>query len=143
MMEHMLRPLVGKERSQWRTQKSNDFDLFVPFCHRSLLGRLVSRPKASIKVQHLFLYDQRSHCCYALHRVRVFFLSFLHFSAMRFASLYRRERPDRWGLLKGGVRKQAQARERIVPRANYYTILIKNCEIISERRTNDDLILKE
>lgn len=93
MMEHMLRPLVGKERSQWRTQKSNDFDLFVPFCHRSLLGRLVSHPKASRKVQHIFIYDQRSHCCYALHRVRVFLLSFLHFSTMRFASLYRRERP--------------------------------------------------
>jgi hypothetical protein len=144
MMEHMLRPLVGKERSQWRTQKSNDFDLFVPFCHRSLLGRLVSHPKASRKVQRIFLYDQRSHCGYALHRVRVFLLSFLHFSAMRFASLYRRERPLGLSLLKGGVIKQAQARERIVPRANYYTILfINNCEIISERRTNDDPILKE
>lgn len=31
-----------------------------------------------------------SGCCYALHRVRVCLLSFLHFSAMRFASLYRR-----------------------------------------------------
>ena len=106
MMEHMLRPLVGKERSQWRTQKSNDFDLF---CHRSLLGRLVSHPKASRKVQHIFLYDQRSHCCYALHRVRVFLLSFLHFSAMRFASLYRRERP--LGLIERGSDK-ASASER-------------------------------
>lgn len=59
MTEHMRRPLVGKERSQWRTQKSNDFYLFVPFCHRSLLDRLVSHPKASRKVQHIFLYDQR------------------------------------------------------------------------------------
>ena len=30
----MQRPLVGKERSQWRTTKSNDLDLFVSFCHR-------------------------------------------------------------------------------------------------------------
>lgn len=44
MMEHMLRPLVGKERSQWRTQKSNDFDLFVPFCHRS--GSVGESPKS-------------------------------------------------------------------------------------------------
>lgn len=120
----------------------------MPFCHRSLLGRLVSHPKASRKVQHIFLYDQRSHCCYALHRVRVFLLSFLHLlrttTLIRFASLYFIEERDRWGLLKGGVIKQAQARERrLRPRANYYTILINNCEIISERRTNDDPILKE
>jgi hypothetical protein len=122
MTEHMLRPLVGKERSQWRTQKSNDLDFFVPFCHRSLLDRLVSHPKASRKVQNIFLYDQRSHCCYALHRVRVCLLSFLHFSAMHFASLYRRERPLG---LKGSEkasasdRKDSPSRER----ANYYKLV--------------------
>ena len=42
--------------------------------------------------------------------VFVCLLSFLHFSAMRFASLYRRERPFE-------SEKQGQAIERIVPRA--------------------------
>jgi hypothetical protein len=80
----------GKERSQWRTTKSNDFDLFVPFCHRSLLDRLVSYPKKSIeKGQAYMFYEMISgFICYALHRVCL--LSFLHFRAMRFASLYKK-----------------------------------------------------
>ena len=101
----------------------------------------MSHQKASRKVQHIFLYDQRSHCSYALHRVRLCLLSFLHFSAMRFASLYRRERP--LGLIERGVKKQAQAIERIVPRAFARTKLLENGEILSERRTNDDPILKD
>lgn len=102
--------------------KSNNFDLFVPFCHRSLLGRFVSHPKkASRKVKQIcfmkIFYEMISgpHLCYALHRVRVCLLSFLHFSAMRFASLYRRERP--LSCLGLESEKQAQAIERIVPRA--------------------------
>ena len=56
-----------------------------------------------------------------------------------FASLYRRERP-----LGLGVIKQAQAIERIVPRAFARTTRKwLDHEILSERRTNDDPILKD
>lgn len=80
--------------------------------------------------------DQRSHLCYALHRVRVCLLSFLHFSAMRFASLYRRERPLFWEW-------KASASDRKDSPSRVRAKLLENGEIISERRTNDDPILKE
>jgi hypothetical protein len=44
-----------------------------------------------MKGQAYMFYEMISgFICYALHRVRVCLLSFLHFSAMRFASLYKK-----------------------------------------------------
>lgn len=51
---------------------------------------------------------------------------------MRFASLYRRERP--FESERASNRKDSPSRE---------LQLLENGEIISERRTNDDPILKE
>jgi hypothetical protein len=59
---------------------------------RLYYGRFILSPL--MKGQAYMFYEMISgFICYALHRVRVCLLSFLHFSAMRFASLYRRERP--------------------------------------------------
>ena len=55
-------------------------------------GSVGELPKKSIeKGQAYMFYEMISgFICYALHRVRVCLLSFLHFSAMRFASLYKK-----------------------------------------------------
>ena len=79
------------------------------------VGWWVTRQKASRKVKHLFYVlwnDQRSHLCYALHRVRVCLLSFLFFTSAPCALLRFIEERDR--CLES--EKQAQAIERIVPR---------------------------
>ena len=62
--------------------------------YHSVIDRWVggSPQKSIAKGQAYMFYEMISGLIYA-HRVRVCLLSFLHFSAMRFASLYRRERP--------------------------------------------------
>ena len=83
-----------KEKNQW----PNPITLIQSY-HSVIDHWFVSHPKkASRKVKQICFmkrfYEMISgpHLCYALHRVRVCLLSFLHFSAMRFASLYRRKR---------------------------------------------------
>lgn len=130
--EHMQR---GKERSPWRTTKSNDFDLFVPFCHRSLLGRLVSHPQKSIeKGQAYMFYEMISAFIYAMPCIVFVCLYWAFFTSAPCALLrFIEERALSWEWkARASDRKDSPSRE-----------LLENGEIISERRTNDDPILKE
>ena len=68
-----------------------------------------SASASSVVKIYVLRNDQQSHLCYALHCVCVCLLSFLYLSAMRFASLYRRERPFSWEW-----KVSAQAIKRIV-----------------------------
>lgn len=102
----------GKERSQWITTKSNDFDLFVPFCHRSLLGRLVSHQKKSIeKGQAYMFYEMISGLIYAMPCIVFVCVYCAFFTSAPCALLPFIEERDR--CLES--EKQAQAIERIVP----------------------------
>lgn len=103
-------------------------DWVFRFINKYIKGQEFASKKEGESIYVLW-NDQRSHLCYALHRVPVCLLSFLHFSAMRFASLYRRERP--FESERASNRKDSPSRE---------LQLLENGEIISERRTNDDLI---
>lgn len=104
----------GVERSQWRTTKSNDFYLFVPFCHRSLLGRLVSHPPKSIeKGQAYMFYEMIRGLIYAMPCIVFVCVYVAFFTSAPCALLRFIEERDR--CLES--EKQAQAIESNVPRA--------------------------
>ena len=108
----------GKERSQWRTTKSNDFDLFVPFCHRSLLGRLVSHPRIEKGKAYMFS-EMISGLIYAMPCIVFVCVYWAFFTSAPCALLRFIEERDRCEESE----KQAQAIERIVPRANYASMV--------------------
>lgn len=64
----MQRPFGLREvNGELKNPMTFDFDLFVPFCHRSLLGRLVSHKKKSIgKDQAYMFYEMISGLIYAM-----------------------------------------------------------------------------